>query len=142
MFALTSSMTYFLCPGTDMRRGIYSLYSWVKTGMGRNPLSGEVYLFMGKNRDTVKILHWEKDGFVLYIKKLECGTFEAPCYNPASGSYEIKWNTFVLIMEGISIGSAKYRKRFTQAASVSASKQAKIPDAPDTPELPCADSIR
>jgi len=118
MFALTSSMTYFICPRTDMRRGIYSLYSQVKTGMCRDPLSGEVYLFTGKNRDTVKILHWEKDGFVLYTKKLERGTFEIPCYNPTSGSYEIKWSTFVLIMEGISIGSAKYRKRFTQAASV------------------------
>ena len=115
MFALTSSMTYFICPATDMRKGIYSLYSQVKTGMNRNPLSGEVYLFTGRNRDTVKILHWEKDGFVLYTKKLERGTFEIPFYNPASGSYEIKWSTFVLIMEGISIGSAKYRKRFTQS---------------------------
>ena len=118
MFALTSSMTYFICPGTDMRRGIYSLYGQVKTVMCRNPLSGEVYLFMGKHRDTVKILHWEKDGFVLYTRKLERGTFEVPCYNSASGSYEIQWSTFVLIMEGISIGSAKYRKRFAQTASV------------------------
>ena len=52
MFALTSSMTYFICPRTDMRRGIYSLYSQVKTGMCRDPLSGEVYLFTGKNRDS------------------------------------------------------------------------------------------
>jgi len=80
--------------------------------MRRNPLSGGVYLFLGKHRDMIKIQHWENDGFVLYIKKLERGTFEAPCFNPADNCYEMKWSTFVLIMEGVSIRSAKYRKRF------------------------------
>jgi hypothetical protein len=46
MFALTSSMTYFLCSQSiDMRKGIYSLYQYIKSEMHRNPLSGEVYLF-------------------------------------------------------------------------------------------------
>ena len=113
MFALTKSMRFYLCPvAIDMRKGIYSLYQYVKSEMRRNPLSGEVYLFLGKHRDTIKILHWENDGFVLYIKKLERGTFEAPCFNPADNCYEMKWSTFVLIMEGVSIRSAKYRKRF------------------------------
>jgi len=113
MFALTSGMTYFLCSRSmDMRKGIYSLYQYIKCEMRRNPLSGEVYLFLGKHRDTIKILHWDGDGFVLYIKKLERGTFEAPCFNPDSNCYEMKWSTFVLIMEGVCIGSAKYRKRF------------------------------
>jgi len=115
MFALTSTMTYVLCSRRiDMRKGIYSLYQHIKSEMHRNPLSGEVYLFFGKNLDTLKILHWEKDGFVLYIKKLEQGTFEIPCYNSDSGCYEMKWSTFVLIMEGISLRSAKFRKRFIQ----------------------------
>jgi len=114
MFGLTSGMSYFLCPCyVDMRKGLYSLYQAVKSEMGRNPLSGEVFLFFGKNRDTIKILHWEKDGFVLYVKKLERGTFEVPSFNPASGNYEMKWSTFVLIMEGIAVSSARYRKRFT-----------------------------
>ncbi len=114
MFALTSSMSYYLCPHyVDMRKGIYSLYQIVRSDMGRNPLSGEVFLFFGRNRDTIKILNWQKDGFVLYIKKLEQGTFEAPCFDPDSGNYGMKWATFVLIMEGVAISSAKYRKRFT-----------------------------
>jgi hypothetical protein len=116
MFALTSSMTYLFCSRRmDMRKGIYSLYQYIKSEMGRNPLSGEVYLFWGKKRDTIKILHWENDGFLLYIKKLERGTFEALCFNLDSNCYEMKWSTFVLIMEGVSIRSAKYRKRFTPA---------------------------
>ena len=119
MFALTSSMTYYLCPhNVDMRKGIYSLYQIVRSDMGRNPLLGEVFLFLGKKRDTLKILNWQKDGFILYIKKLEQGTFEAPCFNPDSGGYEMKWATFVLIMEGVALGSATYRKRFVARLSI------------------------
>jgi hypothetical protein len=119
MFALTSGMTYFLCGRCiDMRKGIYSLYQYIKSEMHRNPLSGEVYLFLGRNRDTIKILHWENDGFVLYIKKLERGTFEAPDFNPNSSCYEMKWSTFVLIMEGVFIRSAKYRKRFIREQQI------------------------
>lgn len=113
MFALTSSMNYYLCPHyVDMRKGLYSLYQLVKSDIGRNPLSGEVFLFLGKNRDTLKILHWQKDGFILYIKKLEKGQFEVPRFNPGNGSYEMKWATFVLIIEGVQVCSAKYHKRF------------------------------
>ena len=113
MFALTKSMSYYLCPGSvDMRKGIYSLYQIVKSEMKRNPLSDEVFIFLGKNRRCIKILHWEKDGFLLYHKKLEKGTFEQPLKCTFKGGYSIEWRTFILMMEGVSIGSARFRKRF------------------------------
>jgi transposase len=112
MFALTSSMSYYLCPqDVDMRKGIYSLYQLVRSEMNRNPLSGEVFLFFGKNKGMIKILHWDKDGFILYTKRLEKGTFEVPRFNPGSGQYEMKWATFILIMEGVKLQSARYRNR-------------------------------
>ena len=119
MFALTSSMVYYLCPhDVDLRKGIYSLYQLVKSDIGRNPLSGEVFLFLGKNRGMIKRLHWQKDGFILYTKKLERGTFEVPAFNPDSGQYGMKWATFVLIMEGVRLRSAQYRKRFAMHSSI------------------------
>ena len=49
MFALTKSMSYYLCPGSvDMRKGIYSFYQIIKSELKRNPLSGEVFMFLGK----------------------------------------------------------------------------------------------
>ena len=112
-------MTYYLCPhDVDMRKGIYSLYHLVKSDMGRNPLSGEVFLFLGKTRGMIKILHWQKDGFMLYTKKLERGTFEVPCFNPGSGQYEMKWATFVLIMEGVRLKSVQYRQRFAVRSNI------------------------
>ena len=113
MFALTKSMSYYLCPGAvDMRRGIYALYQIVKSELKRNPLSGEVFIFLGKNRRSIKILHWENDGFLLYHKKLEKGSYETPLNFFDTGDYSIEWRTFVLMMEGVSMRSAKFHRRF------------------------------
>jgi len=112
MFALTKSMRYYLSPGSvDLRKGFYSLYQIVKSELKRNPLSGEVFIFLGKNRSCMKILHWENDGFLLYHKKLAEGTYEVPKNHLFKGDYSIEWRTFVLMMEGVSIRSARFRKR-------------------------------
>lgn len=113
MFGLTESMRYYLCPRyIGMGAGIDKLYSIVKNEMKRNPLSGEVYLFTCKKRTTMKLLHWENGGFVLYQKRLEEGSFELPRFKPSQGPCEIEWRRFILIMEGVSIRSVTYRKRF------------------------------
>jgi hypothetical protein len=113
MFALTPSMSYYLSPASvDMRKGIYSLYQIVKSELKRNPHSGEVFIFLGKNRCCIKILHWENDGFLLYHKRLERGTYEMPQNILFKGVCTIEWHTFVLMMEGVSMRSARFRKRF------------------------------
>jgi len=85
-------MSYYLSPAwVDMRKGIYSLYQIVKSELMRNPLSGEVFIFLGKNRRCIKILHWEKDGFLLYHKKLERGAYEMPQNASFKGDYGIEW---------------------------------------------------
>jgi transposase len=113
MFALTKSMRYYLCPGSvDLRKGIYSLYQIAKLELKRNPLSGEIFLFLSKNKRSIKILHWENDGFLLYHKKLVQGTYEMPQNTLFRGDYSIEWRTLVLMMEGVSMRSAKLRKRF------------------------------
>ena len=113
MFALTKSMSYYLFSDyVDMRKGIYSLYQLVKSEMKRNPLEGEVYIFPGKNSRCIKILHWDGDGFLLYHKKLEKGNYEVPVFTSLKGGYGLNWKLFVLMMEGVSMRSAKFRKRF------------------------------
>ena len=112
MFALTESMNYYLCPQViDMRKGLYGLFHFVKTEMGRNPTSGEVFIFVGRNRSTLKILHWESGGFVLYYKRLEKGTFQLPELDRASNSYHLQWHIFLMMMEGICIKQVKRRVR-------------------------------
>ncbi len=62
MFALNESLTYYLYPGyVSMNKGLECLYELIRSGMGVNPLTGDVFLFFGKKRDTVKILRFPID---------------------------------------------------------------------------------
>ena len=96
-----------------MRKGILSLYHVLTAGMNRNPVSVEVFLFLGKQRDCIKILHWEEGGFVLYQKRLERGRFEFPsdAFDRETGA--LSWKYFVLMMEGVRLKSAKFNRRYT-----------------------------
>jgi transposase len=81
-------MRYYLCPGkTDMRKGMNTLSGVVRDKMGSDVRSGDVFIFINRNRTTMKLLHAEQGGLVLYIKRLEEGTFRLPCYDAQTRSY-------------------------------------------------------
>jgi transposase len=113
MFSLTSSHHYYLCPGScDMRKGFDTLCGVVRSEMHRNPLSGEVFIFMNKSRTTIKLLHWERGGLVIYHKRLERGRFSLPVFNETTRSYTLSWRDLVLIIEGISLEKVVRKKRY------------------------------
>lgn len=95
-----------------MRNGIDGLSGIVRTKLGRDPLSGEVFIFISRNRYNMKLLHWEPGGFVLYQKRLETGTFELPEYDPSLSSYKMDWSTLVMLVEGIRLKKVHYRERY------------------------------
>jgi transposase len=100
--------------GCDMRKGYDGLCGLVLNEFKMSPLSGDVFIFLSKQRNKVKLLHWQKDGFVIYSKRLEKGTFELP-KNPqdaAHNSLEIPAQELQFILEGISLSSIKKRKRY------------------------------
>jgi hypothetical protein len=80
--------------------------------MGRDPLSGEVFIFLNQSRTTIKLLHWERGGLVLYHKRLERGRFTLPSFDTKTGSYRLSWTDLVLMVEGISFTSVYYGKRY------------------------------
>lgn len=59
----------------DMRKGFDGLYGLVVRHLGRDPLSGDLFLFIGRNRKRAKVLHWDGTGLCLYAKRLEKGLF-------------------------------------------------------------------
>jgi transposase len=69
---------YFYHEPVDMRKGIHSLYHLVKTSGNINALNGDGFVFVGRTRKSIKILRWQKEGFVLYCKKLELGCYSLP----------------------------------------------------------------
>lgn len=112
MFCLNDTMRYFLCPGkTDMRKGMNSLCGVIHDKMGYDVRLGDVFIFINRQRTTMKLLHAEDGGLVLYIKRLEEGTFRLPECDQQSKSYPMKWRELVMMLEGINNGSAKRLKR-------------------------------
>ena len=93
-----------------MRCGVYSLAGLVTNKLGRDPLSGDVFIFIGKSANQIRLLQWDADGFALYIKRLESGTFE----RPAAGKLQLAAGELMLILQGIRLASVKRRKRFSR----------------------------
>lgn len=113
MLSLSGVYRYFLHRDkTDMRKGIDGLSGLVRSGLKRDPLSGEVFIFFNHRRTHVKLLHWERDGFSIYYKRLERGTYELPAIDEQSGSAELRSDELMLILHGISLSSVQRRKRF------------------------------
>ena len=95
-----------------MRKSFDGLSGIVRNELGKDPLSGEVFIFINKRCNQVKILLWEGDGFLLYYKRLEKGTYELPSWEGQTPSVELRSDELMLILQGISLKSVRRRKRF------------------------------
>ena len=95
-----------------MRKSFDGLSGIVRNELGKDPLSGEVFIFINKRCNQVKILLWEGDGFSLYYKRLEKGTYELPSWKGQTPSVELRSDELMLILQGISLKSVRRRKRF------------------------------
>lgn len=111
---------YFLYSGfVDMRKGIDSLTGIVNNELEKNPLTGDLFIFINKRKRQIKMLHWQGDGFAVFYKRLEKGTYEFPENNSAqnlpagkAGNIGIDAQTLQFILEGIKLSSIKKRKRY------------------------------
>lgn len=109
MIAFGPSHRYLLCrEPTDMRKSFDGLSGLVRNGLKRNPLSGDVFIFLNRRRTHIKLLVWDRSGFVLYYKRLEEGTFELPA------TELVNWQHLVMMLEGVSMKSVRYRKRYSK----------------------------
>jgi transposase len=113
MLALSSSCRYFLYgKGTDMRCGFYSLAGLVRNELGQDPLNGDIFIFIGKRANQIRLLQWDRDGFALYSKRLEQGTFQWPKGKGDANPLLLSDQELLLILGGIELQSIKLRKRY------------------------------
>jgi transposase len=111
MLHLSASCNYYFCNvPTDMRKGFDSLSGMVSQHMQLNVLTGSIFIFINKKRNQVKLLLWEGDGFALYYKRLEQGTYEMPTLR--NDNLQVTYQQLQFILQGIQLKSVKMKKRY------------------------------
>ena len=111
-FICTVSQPIPARPVRRVRKSFDGLSGLVQNILGRNPCNGDVFIFINKRRDKIKLLHWQGAGFILYYKRLEKGTFELPRYDSSAGSIVLDYAKLVMIIDGLSIENIQKRKRY------------------------------
>ena len=114
MLNYASASVYLCVAPTDMRKSFDGLAALAREHMKQDPLSGAWFVFRNRRADRLKVLYWDRDGFAIWQKRLEAGTFEFPrveAVDSAAG-VSISAGDLALILGGIDLASAKRRKRF------------------------------
>ena len=107
----------FLAAGaTDMRKSFNSLSGLVRSQLGANPLSGDLFVFCSRNRTRLKILYFDSSGLWVFAKRLERGTFSWPSSNDAV-RMELRYEELLLLINGIDARELRERKKWRRAAS-------------------------
>ena len=110
----TGHRYYFYHKACHMSIGFDGLCGLVRNEFAQNPLSGDVFIFTNKRHSHLKLLQWQGDGFAIFYKRLEKGTYEIPVIDSSSASIELSSQQLMLILEGISLLSIKKRVRYQQ----------------------------
>ena len=112
---LPQNVRYFLYRGSaDMRCTFNGLSNIVRGEIQQSPLSGDLFIFFNKRRDQVKLLIWDNDGYLIYHKRLEKGSFEVPKVQDESEAL-VSAEQLQLILQGIELKSVQHRKRYRLA---------------------------
>ena len=116
MFALTSELRFHIhTRPVDMRKSFNGLSGIVLGQYKKDPVNSEdVYVFINRDRNKVKILHWESGGFILYYKRLESGTLDWPFSKESPLSESVTYTHLLLLLEGITIKTYTQRKRYKE----------------------------
>lgn len=116
MFNLSPSVRIFVCTkSVDMRRSFDGLFGLVQSMIHQDPFSGALFLFRSRRGNFIKVLWWDLDGFAIFAKRLEVGTFCFPDVRFVDGQYEpieIERGELFMLLEGIDTDSVKRLKRY------------------------------
>jgi len=123
VLSLPAQVRVFLaCQPTDMRKAFNGLCAIVQHQFERDPFTGDVFAFVNRRADRVKLLLWDGNGFWLLAKRLERGTFHR--WSPDDGGaqhVEIDRAKLTMLLDGIDVKSAKYRRQFARSVRIDGS---------------------
>ena len=120
MLSLPASVRIFLaCAPVDCRKGFDGLHGIVRDQFLEDPLSGHLFVFFNRRKDRVKVLAWDRNGFAIFYKRLERGTFEVPRAGAGGARHqEIERARLQILLEGITFLGMRYRNHFGETISL------------------------
>lgn len=101
-----------------MRKGLDRLHGIVKDEMKQDIFLGDIFIFINKRRNQIKLLHWEGDGLSMYYKRLEKGTYELPGITTQEGRIRMSSEQLQYILSGVVLNSIKRRKRYVLTSNL------------------------
>jgi len=119
MLTLPSSVrVYVASQPVDLRRGHDGLVAIVRGTWRLDPFDGHLFVFLGKRLDRVKILVWDRNGFVLYYKRLSQGRFRLPQIPAGADRVELDATTLTMLLDGIDVKHVRRPARWTPPVSL------------------------
>lgn len=115
MLNASAARIYLCLDPTDMRKSFDTLAALVREHLRGDPQSGTWFVFRGKQGNRLKILYWDRDGYALWHKRLEQGTFEFPKVIGDAAGVAISATDLSLILGGVAL-SAQRRPRYVKSA--------------------------
>jgi len=117
MIHLPASVRVYLClTACDMRKSFDGLHTLVREYLEMDAFGGHLFVFASRRRDRVKILYWDRDGFAMWSKRLEEGTYAVPLAGSgAERRREITAQELGALLSGIDLKQATRRRRYQRA---------------------------
>jgi transposase len=109
---------------TDMRCGFDRLAERARTVIGQDPLGDSLFIFRSRRGDRLKILTFDRDGFVTWYKRLETGAFKLPRVSPGARSMELRASELAMILDGIDMTKLKRVPRYVRTSESNKEKVA------------------
>ena len=104
-----------------MRKSFDGLHALVTQSMQLDAFGGHLFVFSNRRRDRIKIIYWDRDGFAVWAKRLEEGTYAMPFSDSDATDgdkrHEITAAELGALLSGIDLSQAKRRKRYLRNAS-------------------------
>jgi transposase len=109
---------YIASEPVDMRKGFDGLMRIVQQEWSEDPYSGHIFCFLGRQRDRIKLLVWDRGGFVIFYKRLECGRFRLPAISAGVQTVRLDGPELTMLLEGIDVSKVRPPKRWCPPARV------------------------
>ena len=108
-----NSRVYLSCSHIDMRKSINGLAAVVQGSFELDLFDGTLFVFCNKNKDKIKVLKWDKDGFSLYYKRREKGRFQWPSLSEGANAINISKKDLYRLLDGLIMEQFIPHKQYT-----------------------------